>query len=336
MRLAFRFRTTRAVRTKPQTQPPVGPPGHPEPLSVAQAAQLVGVSEQALRKRIRKGTLPAHKLRRGNQIVTVLAPWDLALAYPEAAERLGPLGGDSKPVGQPPQGGQESAGEAEEEARARLREDLATAVAARRAADQRCEAAEARAERAEEKLERALVQRGDEIARTRKEAEQQAMQMAMEIARAQIQALPESSLDSAPRSRRWFGGLALGALVVAAAATAWGWQVWSELDSTRAQTDSLAAQAVELQERATGFLARAVEAETSQMSARQEALQAQLAVAEERLAWEERERGLRAELSRREAAVERLREELMRSQALRQGRINVALTANLLQRLARR
>lgn len=267
---------------------------------MAQAAQLVGVSEQALRKRIRKGTLPAHKIARGNQVVTVLARSELEEVYPGL--RMG-----TQPKGAQPQRNPEEV----DEGVVVLREGLARAVAAREAAERRTEAAEVRAREAEGKLERALVQRGDELAKTRKDAERQALQMAMEIARAQIQAqLPESTEGDARAQRRWFGGLALLALALAGGALLWA--VWASrsLRAANEAGQTWSAQVVELQERTTTALGRVAEVESEHRRARDELLDARESAQGDRERWEAEEQALAATLAAERAQVEQLRSEL--------------------------
>lgn len=315
------------VSSKPQTQPVSSLADGDEPLSVAQAAQLVGVSEQALRKRIRKGTLPAHKLQRGNQVVTVLSRAELEEAYPEIA--AGDEGADATSRAARSAAQERGLGRRDSsELVVRLREDLATAAAARLAAEGRCEAAEERASRAEEKLERALVHRGDEIAQTRKEAERQSMQMAMEIARAQLQlALPEAPETAVLTQRRWFGGLAVGALVIAAGALFWGIRAWNDLSEARAQEQGLSSRIVELQGRTTDALERAVDAEGAHREARDEVHRAQQLISEERESWEQQQALLQAEIEREREARAALREELVRAYVLRRAEVNLVRTA---------
>jgi excisionase family DNA binding protein len=321
------------VSTKPQTQPTSKFPEHEQPLSVSQAAQLVGVSEQALRKRIRKGTLPAHKLRRGNLVVTALSPSELACAYPEIVGRSLGSEVESKPAGQPV----ETHAEREplsSETVVVLREGLATAEAARSAAERRYEVAETRAQVAEEKFERALVQRGDEITRARKDVERQSMQMAMEIARARVQALPESTDAVALNTqRRWLGGVALAALIVAASALAWSSRVWGDLRITRDEQSAATSQVSELQGQLNLTLERASGAEAARSEALAVAQQVKLAVADDRLGWQELQARLEQELGAERATSETLRGELVDAYIRQRAVINRTLAVELVRQL---
>ncbi len=317
------------MSTKPQTQPTSKFPEHEQPLSVSQAAQLVGVSEQALRKRIRKGTLPAHKLRRGNQVVTALSPSELACAYPEIVGRSLDSEAGAKPVEQPA----ETHAQREPlsgETVVVLREGLATAEAARAAAERRCDAAENRAQVAEEKFERALVQRGDEITRARKDVERQSMQMAMEIARARVQALPESTdVVALSTQRRWLGGVALGALVVAAGALAWSSRVWGDLKDTRDDQAAVTSQVGELQGQLNETLERATGAESARSEALAQAQQVKLEVADDRLGWQQHQARLEQELGAERETSETLREELADALVGQRAIVNMALTTEV-------
>jgi DNA-binding transcriptional MerR regulator len=63
-----------------------------EHLTIAEAAATVGVSPQALRERIRRGTLKATRTARNGRAIVVLDPAELARAYDSADKGLAKAG----------------------------------------------------------------------------------------------------------------------------------------------------------------------------------------------------------------------------------------------------
>jgi hypothetical protein len=142
----------------------------PELLTVAEAAQRAGTSPQAIRERIRRGTLPAERGHRAGRLVQLVRASALGKVGDKVAQgRQGPLARSEGPSRLP---GNAQGAEAEllRLELAEAREELAKVRAALALSERMESAAQAAADKAEERAERRLVRVEAQLESARREA----------------------------------------------------------------------------------------------------------------------------------------------------------------------